>query len=51
MSRTNSTTAPRPVPQTPEPGFYRRRIGPYESWISLVARLYLGGVWLFYSIP
>jgi uncharacterized membrane protein YphA (DoxX/SURF4 family) len=23
----------------------------YESWISLVARLYLGGMWLFYSLP
>jgi len=23
----------------------------YETWISLVARLYLGGMWLYYSIP
>jgi len=23
----------------------------YESWISLVARLYLGGMWLYYAVP
>ncbi|HEV2636856.1 MAG TPA: MauE/DoxX family redox-associated membrane protein [Actinocrinis sp.] len=51
MSRTNPATAAKPVPATGTPGFYGSRIGPYESWISLVARLYLGGMWLFYSIP
>ena len=47
MSRTTSTA---PAPAAPA-GFYGRRIGPYESWISLVARLYLGGMWLYYSLP
>ena len=51
MSRTNSTTAAQPAATSPTPGFYGSRIRPYESWISLVARLYLGGMWLYYSIP
>jgi uncharacterized membrane protein YphA (DoxX/SURF4 family) len=51
MSRTNSTTATEPAAAPGTPGFYGSRIGPYESWISLVARLYLGGMWLFYSLP
>ena len=43
--------AKKPEPAPAPPGFWRRRVGPYETWISLVARLYLGGMWLYYSIP
>ena len=58
MSRTKSSAAAKPAKSVAPPaaetkpaGFYGRRIAPYETWISLVARLYLGGMWLYYSIP
>jgi len=65
MAKTDASSGKRPAdarrstPAAPEPeppaarGGGLRRLGaePHGPWISLAARLFLGGMWLYYSLP